>query len=506
MNRRELLRWMGRSVLALPLANMAVINNAFATDPITSLGDTQNPNFDDTILVLIKLNGGNDALNTLVPFTDPTYYHYRRDGRAFDLSIAPEKVLKLPDSDTVGFHPALKPLLELYTEGKVCCIQNVGYPNPNTSHFRSTDIILSASDADVYDTTGWVGRYLQYRHTNASRTMNNGPFAVELGITATRLTNGSRFEDAFIYSSPFNSLGKSVKKKKGLLPTDIEQEYIQKTLDNSNSYLDLFSKVEKSASNSSVEYPTSYVGLSEALSRIAKLIAGGIGSRLYSIDTGMLFDNHENLIRLHNMALDNVINPIYAFQRDIEKRGVAKKVVMVLYSEFGRRVTINKDGLDHGAAGLMILIGNEVNGGIIGTNPDLRNLDENENLRHKIDFRSVYSSLLEQWYGEPVHLLSPVVIPHRLPTLNLIKGYTSTSTSSTSYPNPASTDVYIDCISKLVSDVNIYDANGKSVYCPISYMYSRAIQLDCTVLPIGNYYVTLTENGTQKTSSFVVYR
>lgn len=499
--RRDFLRFMARAGAFLPFVNQAFITKAYASDPLVSLGDIQN-NPDKNILVLIRLFGGNDGLNTLVPFQDKHYYTIRKEKAEINQAISPEDVLRLEGEESLGFHPRWAKMQTLFNEGAMSIIQNVGYEGQDLSHFRSTDIWLSASDATVFDETGWIGRYFENKYPGYPDTLPTAPFSIEFANSLTRITTGAKHQMGFGYTGKcqYNTLsnGKNGKNRRSA----IEQEFIRQTMRVSDSFLQVLIDAEEAHPNNMVEYPIKNA-LADNLARAARLIAAGVDTRVYSLVSETSFDTHASHLPYHAEGLGLVADAVYAFQRDIEKMGVADRVVVMLYSEFGRRVAPNGSGLDHGAAAPIFLIGKQVSGKILGANPNLENLDANGNLNHETDFRQVYASLLEQWFGERVDGLHPVILPHALQTLPIIKASVGGDSMLSCYPNPCTTLTTIALRNEQVRSITAMNSRGQSINLPYSRDGIERITIDVRGLSAGAYYVFIRDGDSMRRASFV---
>lgn len=319
----------------------------------------------DEILVLIQLCGGNDGLNTLVPFADDAYHNARPV-----IGLRSSEVLRLGATqfkDYFGFHPALQPLMGLWDRGAMAVVNGVGYPNPNRSHFRSTEIWHSGADADQTEPLGWIGRGLDpVCPGDGSPTL-----AVCLGNDLAQVIKGTRAVSVSYHESIAPEAAASLASEK-------IRELLRRT------------------PGSVVDYPDTR--FASGLRTIAALIAGGLGARVYCHDI-CGFDTHANAPVAHARLWTEVSEGLQAFFADLERRGGADRVLVMAFSEFGRRVAENgSDGTDHGAAGPMFLWGRAVCGGIYGQPPSLADLDHGD-LKMTVDFRRVYATVLDHWLG-----------------------------------------------------------------------------------------------------------
>jgi uncharacterized protein (DUF1501 family) len=379
---------------------------------------------DSQILVVLQMAGGNDGLNTVVPFANDHYHKARPQ-----IGLKAEKVLKLNDS--LGLHPALTGFKSLYDAGQMSVVQGVGYPNPNRSHFRSTDIWMTASDADRFEKHGWIGRYFDSNCNGCDPTVGvavgrqmplafaakepkgvavenpssyrfQGKAPSEMGETDT--TEESYRKLNFMDEDPATSSGATVGGIAGAaMHTGSPLDFIERTaLDaqvSSEQIRAIASKVQNAAT-----YPTSQLG--NSLKLVAKLIGGGLPTRVFYVSQGG-YDTHTNQGGTHDRLLKDLGDSVKAFTDDLKSQGNMERVLVMTFSEFGRRVAENgSQGTDHGAASSMFMIGHRVKAGLQGEYPSLAPSDLFQgDLKYKVDFRSVYAGVLENWLktkSEPV--------------------------------------------------------------------------------------------------------
>ena len=349
------------------------------------------PRPDLPILLLVQLAGGNDGLNTVVPFDDDRYYQLRPG-----LAVPKDKVLRLDDH--LGLNPACAGLHRLAQEGKLAIIQNVGYPNPNKSHFRSTDIWETASGSDEYRFTGFVGRYFD----NCCRGAPAGgdPLGVHLTGEVPEVFLAEQEHPTFGVA-PYG--GRHQRNENlGLLEKLLQQpgggenesvSYLRHTM------MDALVTEQRVAGllddyRPGAEYPRN--PFAAELRNVAALIAGGLSTRVYFVSLGS-FDTHVNQQGRQDQLLKTLGDGLAAFQRDLEAHQLADQVLAMTFSEFGRRPMENDGrGTDHGTAAPLFVMGAKVKGGLHGTAPDL-NVDRNQDLTYTIDFRQVYATVLDRW-------------------------------------------------------------------------------------------------------------
>jgi uncharacterized protein (DUF1501 family) len=389
---------------------------------------------DGPILVLIQLAGGNDGLNAVIPYTNDFYYKARPT-----LSVKPDQVLKL--SDTLGFNPSLAGFKSLYDSGHMAVINGVGYPNPNRSHFRSTEIWQTASDENRYLTDGWVGRYFDNACVGCDPTVginigdrlpqafsSHNPTGISLQNPASYRFMGAGLNDdeETAYRSMYgsddshaagNESGGSVSMLSGTIALNNGQsalDFLERTsMDaqvSSDKIRDIAGKVKNIAA-----YPNG--GLANNLKLVARLIAGGLPTRIFYLSQGG-YDTHTNQRGAQDARLKELADSVKAFTDDLTAMGEFQRVTMMTFSEFGRRLTENgSKGTDHGAAAPMFIIGNSLKSGLVGAHPSLAPADLLDgDIKYGTDFRSVYASLLQDWLKTP----SSAILGRQFDTVPLI--------------------------------------------------------------------------------------
>jgi uncharacterized protein (DUF1501 family) len=389
MERRDFLQQLGLISGSVAFGMQGIGVRAFA-HPL--LLDAQKTN--GKILVLLQLSGGNDGLNTVIPIEDSVYYSKRPN-----IGITKTQALKI--DETRGFHPAMKAFQDLMAKNKLNVVQNVGYDNPNRSHFRSTDIWLSGSTATDYVYDGWVGRFLSQAYPDFPATLPLHPMAIQLGSVESMLLQGATGSMGTVFENPdsFYQLVSGSQADTDPPPATLageELKYLKDIAAQSIQYSKVIKQAADKASNG-VTYPNTTIG--KQLAIVAELIMGGLETPVYLTKLGG-FDTHANQPDLHNRLWQYVSEAVAAFQADIEKAGIADKVVLMTFSEFGRRVNENGSaGTDHGTAAPIFVVGNNVQGGFLGSNPSLTDLDSNGDIKFKYDFKQVYASVLQDHLG-----------------------------------------------------------------------------------------------------------
>ena len=351
----------------------------------------------DPVLVVLQLTGGNDYLNTVIPYSNPLY----RDNRPA-VGVAEGRELQLDDK--VGFHPEMAPIKNLYDKGQVAVIHGVGYPDSPRSHFRSMDI-WHTCEPDKLGTEGWLGRATKDIDPNKENVLTTVSFGAAL------------FRALVMPGVPVACVDDL--DSYGLLPGITEKQQRTKILDR---FARLYSPVMGSSSvdylgqtgldtlegadilkeapkmySSTVEYPDTSIGAK--LRGISQIHQAGFGTRILYCDHGS-FDSHSNQVGMHDKLWKDVSEAVECFFDDLKEHDAADNVVMLMFTEFGRRVHDNGSGTDHGAGGAAFVIGDAVNGGQYSEYPSLEsNQLEQGDVVPNHDFRSIYSVLLEDWMG-----------------------------------------------------------------------------------------------------------
>jgi len=423
----------------------------------------------DRVLVIVQCNGGNDGLNTIFPLDQYDNLKAARSNMLMNAS----SILKL--TDKTGIHPAMAALADMYKEGKMGVIQNVGYPNFSYSHFRATDIWLSASDANEFLDSGWAGRYLNYEYANYPMGYPNtgmpDPLAIRvgegigLGLQMMGVNMGISINTA---SDPVNLTGNIFKDPPQADYVGKELSYLREVQRQADKFGDVILAAYNKSKNLSTKYPavnnnSTPNNLTNQLKIVARLIAGGLKTRIYWVSTGG-FDTHSTQVDAvdftqgaHANLLKGISDNIAAFTDDCKLLGLEERVAGFTFSEFGRRIKSNASlGTDHGSALPIIYFGKNIVSGVIGSNPIINaNADFNSNLPMQYDFRSVYGSFLNQWFCVPQADVNAILYD-KFQNLPILKPASCLSTSTHDqntingiavvkiYPNPFVTRTKID--------------------------------------------------------------
>jgi uncharacterized protein (DUF1501 family) len=467
----------------------------------------------DHVLVLIQLTGGNDGLNMVIPLD---VYNNYKNARS-NIAIPEAAVLKLNGNTKTGLHPAMTGLQTMYNEGQLCIVQAVGYPTPNFSHFRATDIWMSASDSTQYVNSGWQGRYLSNMYPNYPNGYPNAtmpdPLAIQIGSVTSLTLQGPAVSMGMSISniSSFYNLINGVQDAAPNTPAGKELKYLRTVSQQTQQYATVI-KNAAAAVTQQATYPTAN-SLADQLKIVAKLIKGGLKTRVYMVTYGG-FDTHANQAQAdttvgnHANLLRNVSNAIKAFQDDLKFLGIDDRVMGMTFSEFGRRIKSNASvGTDHGAASPLFVFGKNAISGVIGNSPNIpATASVNDNVPYQYDFRSIYASLLQNWFCVNNNELQSVMLKNfqSLPVVNGASCKTNIVNNSgltliRNYPNPFQSQTTIEFTTQGGHTlVQILDMAGRVVATPVDKVYTNPITdrivYTGATLAAGNYYARL-QNG-----------
>jgi len=355
----------------------------------------------DKILVVIQLDGGNDGINTLVPYNDEGYAKHRTA-----LRIPTDKLIKI--NDRVGFHPALRPVANLLEDGRLAIVQGVGYPNPNRSHGVSRSIWQTARlDPSEHTTFGWLGRATDERAQATDRTPHSvlfGDEAIPIALRGRRSTaislanlNDLKLTDVGMRSaSPRSQASVEASLKSQAEPTQPNDllAFTRRASLDAYSTSDLIDELKSKHAEDASKYPPTI--LSNRLQSIATLVKSGFTTQVYyAIQSG--YDTHAAQLPAHARLLAELAGGLQAFHNDLKSSGLEERVITLCFSEFGRRVQEDSSlGTDHGTSGPVFLAGSSVQPGLIGEPPSLTDLEDGD-LKVQFDFRRIYASLLKNW-------------------------------------------------------------------------------------------------------------
>ncbi len=367
----------------------------FLTRTAAAAPDAGKPGAKDTILIVVQLTGGNDGLNTVIPFKHELYEKYRPT-----LKQPIDQIKKI--NDELGLHPSMDGLASLLEDKALCVVQGVGYPNPSQSHFRSMDIWQAASTAENLS-EGWLGKALVKMPSTPAfhLAMENEASWLSLAGAPNKVPSITKLDDFQLKTAAGSKADAKDKREviEGAVKGDGSKpsllDFVQRTA--VNTY-DSSRRLREIAGNYQPKAPYPATGLADRLKLAAQLIDAELGARIFyvSIDG---FDTHAAQVNDHSRLLKEVSDAMTAFFKDMTARGHRDRVLMMTFSEFGRRAKENgSKGTDHGSAAPMFLVGGKVEAGVVCEHPPLDKL-ETGNLKHHTDFRQVYAAILDGWLG-----------------------------------------------------------------------------------------------------------
>jgi len=473
----------------------------------------------DKVLVMIYLEGGNDGLNTVIPLDQLSALNAVRPH-----VILPENKLLSLNQSNVALHPSLSGFKSLYNENRLQVIQSVGYAQQNYSHFRSTDIWMSGSDANELINTGWSGRLLNQEYPAypidfPNETMPD-PLAVEIGYGSSLLFQGPTAAMSMVLgdSTSFYELVNNEEVEAPDTNAGDKLEFVRLIARQSQQYGDVVKAAAEKVNNHAT-YPEGNE-LASQLKIVSKLIAGGLKTPLYMVRLGG-FDTHDAQVVTgdhttgeHAELLKTLNDAVMAFMQDLELQGTDDRVLGMTFSEFGRRIVSNASlGTDHGAAAPMFVFGNAVRGGVLGDNPTISaNATYEDNLAMQYDYRQVYASIMEQWLGISSENISATLAKDytTLPIIGeaVVSGIEDRMASDFMvYPNPLNGQATIDFVSNGESmNIELVDMQGRKV----SQIFSGKLPIGKQQLPWktnkiknGRYFVMINSASGKKAFSVV---
>jgi uncharacterized protein (DUF1501 family) len=473
----------------------------------------------DRVLVLIRLNGGNDGLNTVIPLDQ------------YDNLVIQRQNVLVPQASihnlnaSVGLHPSMTGMKNLFNDGKLSILQNVGYPEQNRSHFRSMDI-WSTGMMDINESRGWLGRHFDNEYPNYPMDYPNAtnphPFAISMGFEVSSTCQGLMGNFSQALSDPFASVN--------LLTSNLvsdgsyfgnHMEYLATLIDQTNQYGDAINTAANAGNTLSTMYDSNNP-IAMQMRYIAQMISGGLQTKVYILNING-FDTHDGQIAangdttagIHADLLRTLSDAVAAFQNDLQLLGLENRVAGMTFSEFGRQIASNASkGTDHGDAAPLFLFGSCINAGIIGPNPVIGNQIVNQaGVPMQIDFRDVYASILRDWFEVPTTEIQSL-FEHTVTYYSVLSacnvGIDEDSIDKNSamvFPNPAvsKTTVRFTSQNEWVQ-INVFDLNGREVETLIDRNVSQGthtIPLEILDYHAGEYFVKIMKASGQETVKFV---
>jgi uncharacterized protein (DUF1501 family) len=474
----------------------------------------------DHVLVLVQLSGGNDGLNTVIPLeTYGNYYNLRSN-----IAISESKVLPLDSYSKSGLHPSLTGFQQLYDQQQLSILQAVGYPNPDESHFRATDIWLTGADSDQYLNTGWTGRFLGQTYTNYPigypNTTMPDPLAIQIGsiISPVFMSNGGNTAMAVPTDAEFYNLINGITQPEPNTPMGNELTYLRTIARQTDKYAAVIVAAANKVTQQYGGYPANN-DLGEQLKTVARLVAGGLKTKVYMVEM-YGFDTHGAQVQgsdtstgNHSLLLQQVNDAITAFMADLKFLGVDKRVMGMTFSEFGRRIVSNGSlGTDHGTSQPVFIFGSNAQTGVLGSTPALPSTpDVNANIAMQYDFRSVYSTFLRDWFCVDPTDVSTILLKNYqyLPFMkttacsNTIEDLNNLGNNLIrNDPNPfgSSTNITFKTNGGHTL-VQIFDASGRMLMLPVDQDFSAGtytVAVSTASLASGVYYARLQNQSVQQ--------
>ena len=495
--------------VALTSASLPFVSNGFGMQALSQKLFNFSTGAEDRVLVMIRLNGGNDGLNTVIPLDQYANLMMHRP----EIIIPQNQILSV--TPEVGFHPQMQGMKGLFDQGKLSVVQNVGYPEQNRSHFRSMDIWTSGS-LDVNETRGWLGRYFDSYNPNYPSGYPNvtypDPFAISMGSEVTATCQGIAANFSHAVSNPNNA----VNLYQGGFVNDGSYygehvEFVGTIIEQTNSFGQVIHAAAQAGSSLSAMYDPSN-NLATQLKYVAQMISGGLKTKVYVLSLGG-FDTHDNqadatnlLAGTHRGLLKTVSDAIAAFQDDLQLLGLEQRVVGMTFSEFGRQIEANASlGTDHGDAAPLFLFGTCIQSGIIGPNPTIASsLPDQAGIAMQIDFRDVYASILRDWFQVPTNEVQQL-FAHQVQFYSLagtcnvsLEEQALANGSMLVYPNPTPSSVHVKVnLEEGRTMGELRDANGATVKTYFDQNFSSGLHTifcDMEGLASGTYFLVIRNN------------
>ncbi|MCB0700579.1 MAG: DUF1501 domain-containing protein [Chitinophagales bacterium] len=523
MKRRDFLKLSQAASLAYMINGSPI--RTLASNPVLELLAKQTAT-SGRVMVLIQLIGGNDGLNMVIPLDRYSELSAARS----NILIPSTKVLALNGSTTTGLHPSMTGIRDLYDNGLMNIVQSVGYPDPNFSHFRATDIWMSGSDSNQFINTGWLGRYLDTKYPGFPSGYPNAnmpdPLAIEIGSRTSTLFQGADVNMSMSISSidSFYNIVNGTVDPAPNTPAGHELKFIRYIKQQTEQYNNVIQKAASLAQNKSPLWPASGNRLADQLKIVSRLIAGGLKTPIYIVNLGG-FDTHsqqtdatDTTIGNHANLLGWISEAVAAFFDDCKLLDTHERVAAMTFSEFGRRIKANASGgTDHGTTQPLMVFGDGVNPGIIGKSPTLpANASTGDNLPMQHDYRTVYSAILADWFQVDTNTMNQILMknyqiqPVFKKTIDVAdtSEYGSDDILGQNYPNPFTKETTITFGSEGgLTTIQLFDVNGRLVNNVLQKEMSRGkhqITINRNGLPPGQYFYKLTNGRNKSTKRLVI--
>jgi uncharacterized protein (DUF1501 family) len=497
--------------VALSSAGAPLILKDFKFGAVSKkLFDVQK-SLEDRVLVLIRLNGGNDGLNTLIPLDQYDNLAIQRAN-----ILLPETSLLALGASDLALHPAMTGMRNMFQNDRLTVIQNVGYPEQNRSHFRSMDIWTTGM-MDPFATSGWLGRHLDMNFpnfpTDYPNVANEDPFAIAMGYEVSGTCQGLMGNFSISMTDPFQTVD--------LFESDVindgtyygsNMEYLATIIAQANAYGSEVNTAANAGNSLSTLYPVGN-NLADQLKNVAKMISGGLKTKIYVLDVGG-FDTHDSQVNVtdttvgkHADLMKQVSDAIAAFQNDLLLLGLEDRVAGMTFSEFGRQIASNASvGTDHGDAAPLFIFGKCISSSVLGTNPIIDNVVEDQaGLPMQYDFRDIYASVLKDWFGaDPAEIQSmfehTVTFYNILGSCNLSIDEQAYETEGISvFPNPCASQTTVKFKSENERvTIQIFDLSGKMIANFVDKIINKGehlVPLDLSNVDSGTYVLSVIKSS-----------
>ncbi|MBW7867509.1 MAG: DUF1501 domain-containing protein [Brumimicrobium sp.] len=506
--------------MTLATASMPIVLDKFKYQAIQKKLFNFDKSAEDRVLIIIRMNGGNDGLNTVIPLDQYDNLVIQRQ----NILIPQNQVLSLSQSN-LSLHPSMSGMRNMFEDGQLGIIQNVGYPEQNRSHFRSMDIWTRGAK-DPYQSRGWLGRHFDDYYPNYPDDYPNAqypdPFAISMGYNVSETCQGLMANFSQAIADPFDAT---------TLPNDTivddgtyfgsHMSYLYNLIEQTNAYgLRIKNAANAGSTLSSLYDPNNMVA--KQLQYVAQMISGGLQTKVYIINLDG-FDTHSGQVEegdvttgLHANLIGTISSALAAFQDDINLLGLQHRVAGFTFSEFGRQIASNAShGCDHGDAAPMFLFGECISASVIGSNPQISDQIVNQaGVPMQIDFRDVYASILKDWFMVPEEDITPL-FEHQIQFLDLLNSCNLSVNKMTKnkdglalYPNPASEYTNLKFNAKGGRyTLRIYDVSGtlvKEVFADHALQGEQNVPIEIHGLSSGFYSVMLHDGGTAKSIKLIV--
>jgi uncharacterized protein (DUF1501 family) len=512
MERRKFLKTTGLASLSVPFLFK---NNTYAA--VTQKLFRIEKSLEDRVLVLIRLNGGNDGLHTLIPLD----YYANLNKQRSNIILPENKLISITTKN--AFHPVMKGMADLFQEGKLGIVQNVGYPEQNRSHFRSMDIWTSGS-TDISTTTGWLGRNLENQHPGFPEAYPDeshpDPFAISMGYEVSATCQGlvANFSHTVNNPATYFSATTASAVNDGTYYGG-HMEFLSTMISQTNKYGKRIYDLSKDVKNLSTKYDPKNE-LATQLKYVAQMIQSGLKTNIYIVNING-FDNHDSQVETNDVTtgkhaelLKSLSDAIAAFMDDIQLMGLDKRVAGMTFSEFGRQIASNASyGTDHGDAAPLFLFGSCLSQPIYGSNPVISDqIIDQAGVPMAIDFRDVYASILKDWFQVPAEDIQKL-FSHEIKYHALMGACTASLNEdpfalnkTIIFPNPATNQFQLRLQTQRENvRISILSMEGKELMVSHEATFDEqqhSLSIDIQALPVGNYVLQIQKQSGNESVTF----